>query len=69
MSTHRSFDKNNCMYFMTKEEKVFDKHNEIWENNSKIIKKINSELAYSKKYIKSENKISTKESFHVFICQ
>ena len=69
MSTYRSFDKNNCMYFMTKEEKVFDKHNEIWENNSKIIKKINSELAYSKKYIKSENKISTKESFHVFICQ
>ena len=69
MSTYRSFDKNNCMYFMTKEEKVFDKHNEIWENNSKIIKKINSELAYSKKYIKSENKTSTKESFHVFICQ
>ena len=69
MSTYRSFDKNNCMYFMTKEEKVFDKHNEIWENNSKIIKKINSELAYSKKYIKYENKISTKENFHVFICQ
>ena len=31
MSTHRSFDKNNCMYFIIKEEYVFDKYNGIWE--------------------------------------
>ena len=31
MSTYRIFDKNNCMYFMVKEEKFFDKYNEISE--------------------------------------
>ena len=29
MSTYRSFDKNNCMYFTIKEENVFDKYSEI----------------------------------------
>ena len=32
-------DKNNCMYFVIKEEKVFRKYNEVWENVSKIIYK------------------------------
>ena len=38
MSTYRSFDKNDCMYFVIKEEKVFDKYNETWEKVSNIIK-------------------------------
>ena len=29
------------MYFIIKEEKAFDKYNEIWEKVSNIIKKIN----------------------------
>ena len=37
MSTYRSLDKNNCMYFLIKEAKVFDKYNEIWEKVSNII--------------------------------
>ena len=38
MSPYGSFDKNNCMYFMIKEEKGFDKYNEIWQKVSSIIK-------------------------------
>ena len=45
------FDKNDCMYFMINNRKVFDKFNEIWKV-SNFIKKINSELVYNKKYIK-----------------
>ena len=48
MGTYKSFDKNKCTYFLIKEEKVFDKCNEIWEKVSNIIKKINSELIYIK---------------------
>ena len=40
MSTNRSFDKNNCMYFMINKKKLFDKYNEIWEKVSHIINKI-----------------------------
>ena len=29
MSTYESFEKNNYMYFMIKEDKFFDKYNEI----------------------------------------
>ena len=47
MSTYGSFDKNNCIYFMIKEEKVFGKCNEI--RGSDIVKKINRELVYNKK--------------------
>ena len=39
MSTYRSFDKNNCMHFMIKEDKVFDECNEIWEKVNNIIKR------------------------------
>ena len=49
-----------CMYFMIKEENVFNK------GKSFIIKKNNSELVYNKKYIKAGNKIDTKESFQCF---
>ena len=38
-----------CMCFMIKEENVFDKHMNIWEKINNMIKKINSELIYSKK--------------------
>ena len=59
------FDKNDCMYFMINNRKVFDKFNEIWKV-SNFIKKINSELVYNKKYIKRENKMNTKESLQCF---
>ena len=39
MSVYRSFDKNNSMYFMIKEKKIFAKYNEIQEKLSNIIKK------------------------------
>ena len=39
MSTYRNLDESNCMHFMIKEENVFDKYNEIWENVSNIIRK------------------------------
>ena len=32
MGTYRSFNKNKCMHFLMKEEKHFDKYNEIWKN-------------------------------------
>ena len=33
------FDETECMYFMIKDEKVFDKYMESWEKFSNIIKK------------------------------
>ena len=37
-----NFDETECMYFMIKKEKVFDKFMEIWETlNNRINKKIN----------------------------
>ena len=54
------------MYFMIKEKKNFDEYNETLEKVSNIVKKFNSELVYNKKYIKAENKISSKESFQCF---
>ena len=36
----RYSDKTRCMYFMIKDEKVFDKYMTIWENVSNVIKKI-----------------------------
>ena len=44
------------MYFMIKEEKVFDEYNNIWEKVDNVIKQ----------FIKSENKINTKEGFQYF---
>ena len=41
------FDETKCMFFMIKEEKVFDKYMKIWKVNN-IIKKFNSELINSK---------------------
>ena len=39
MSRDRSFNKNNCTYFMIKKKKIFYKYNEICEKVSNIIKK------------------------------
>ena len=39
MDTYKSFDKNKCIYFLIKEEKVFDKYKEIWGKVSNMIKK------------------------------
>ena len=69
MSTYRSFDKNNCMYFMIKEEKFLINIIKIWEKVSNIIKKIDSELVYNKKCIKVETKSTQKKAFNVFIYQ
>ena len=48
----RYSDKTKCMYFMIKDEKKINKYMAIWEKVSNIIKKINSELIYNKKYVK-----------------
>ena len=59
------------MYFLIKEEKVFDKYNEIWERVSNIInKEFNSRLAYNKKYLKLKKKrLTQKNAFNIFIYQ
>ena len=50
----RYSDKTKCMYFMIKDEKVFDKYMTIWEKVSNVIKKVNSELIYNKKDLEPE---------------
>ena len=62
----RYFDKTKCLYFVIKDEKIFDKCMKIWEKVSIIIKKINSKLIYNKKYLKAEKKFNIKESFQCF---
>ena len=67
MSIYKRYsDKTKCIYFMIKDEKVFDKNMRIWEKGSNIVKKINSELIYNKKYLKAKKRFNTKESFHCF---
>ena len=56
-----NFDENRRIYFSIKKEEVFIKYTEILEKVRDIIKnKFNSELIYSKKYLKAEKKITTK---------
>ena len=56
MSIYKRYsDKTKCMYFMIKDEKIFDKYVTIWEKVSNIIKK-NSELIYNKEYLKKISK-------------
>ena len=65
----RNFDENRHIYLLIKEENVFIKYIEILEKVSNIIKtKFNSELIYSKKYLKAEKKIQ-KEAFNVYMHQ
>ena len=49
--------KSQPMYFMMKCKKIFDKYMIVWENVSNIIKKINGQLLYNRKYLKTEKKI------------
>ena len=40
MSIYKRYsDQAKCVYFMVKDEKIFDKHMTIWEKVSNIIKK------------------------------
>ena len=48
------------MYFMIKDDNIFDKYMTIWEKVSNTIKKINSKLIYNNKYLKAEKKVKTK---------
>ena len=57
------------MYFLTKDDELLERYNEIWENvkNSIKKKKINTEPVYNEKYlnakIKSDNR-KINASFH-----
>ena len=51
------FDENECLYFMIKEEKVFDKYMEMWD-------KVNSELMCSKKYLTDKQHSTKKKAFY-----
>ena len=65
----RNFDENRCIYFLIKKEKVFIKYLKILEKARNIIKnKFNSEIIYSKKYLKAEKK-TQKEAFNVYMHQ
>ena len=60
MSIYKGYShKTRCMHFMIKDEKKIDRYI-IWEKVSNIIKKINSELIYNKKYLKAEKRFNTK---------
>ena len=56
MSIYKIYsDKTKSIYFMIKDEKYFDKYMTVWENVSNmIIKNIDSELKYNKKYLKAD---------------
>ena len=42
------------MYFLIKNENIFDEYMKIWEKFCNLIKKnLNSELIYNKKYLKA----------------
>ena len=66
MSIYKGYShKTRCMHFMIKDEKKIDRYI-IWEKVSNIIKKINSELIYNKKYLNAEKRFNTRESFQCF---
>ena len=58
MSIYKRYsDKTKCIYiFMIEDENIFDKYMTIWEIVSNIIKKINNEIIYNKKYLKVEKR-------------
>ena len=71
MICKRNLDENRHIHFLIKEEKLFIKYMEILEKASNTIKnKFNSELIYSKKYLKAEKKTHTqKDDFNVYMQQ
>ena len=58
--------KTKCMYFMIKDENFFDKYIKIWEKVNNIIKKVNSEVIYNKKYLKAK-KVHRKRKLLIFL--
>ena len=67
MSIYKIYsDKTKSIYFMIKDEKYFDKYMTVWENVSNmIIKNIDSELKYNKKYLKAD--LTKRKVSNVFI--
>ena len=64
----KDFDETECMHFMIKEGKVFQKCMEIWGEVINLIKKFNSELMYSKKQVIANKKyLKQKKGFNVFV--
>ena len=61
----RYSDKTKCMYFMIKDENIFDKYMTICGKVRNIIKKIKSEFIYNKKYIKLKKDSTQKKAFNV----
>ena len=56
------------MYFMVKEEKIFDRYMEIWGKVSNLInEKVNSELINSKKYLIAKKHATQKKAINAFI--
>ena len=57
------------MYFLIKDEEFFDKFNDIREKISNIIKKkkINKELTYNKKFLKSEKEHEHKRRLSLYL--
>ena len=51
---------------MIKEDNDFDKYIEIWQKVKNTIKKINSQLIYTKKYLIAKETFNTKESFQCY---
>ena len=63
MNAYRiDFGETECMSFLMKDEEFVGKYKEILEKVSDIIKKLNNELIYNKKYLKAETKLITKTS-------
>ena len=51
----RDFDETKQMSFLTKDDKLLEKYNEIWGNVKNSIKKwFDSELVYNEKYLKAK---------------
>ena len=68
MSIYKRYsEKTECFYFMIKDEIFFDKYMIIWEKVSNITKKINSELMYNKKYLKTKKRFNTKGKLSMFL--
>ena len=68
MSKYKRYaDKTNCMYFMIKDENLFDNYMTIWEKVINVIKqKFNSELIYNRQFLKAGKRFNTKERFQCF---
>ena len=62
----RYSDKTECMHFMIKDGTFFDKYMKTQKKVGNIIKKVNSQLIYNKKYLKAENKFNTQKNFECF---